>query len=63
MKLSNLTNVAFIRENVAVALDYGYYGSLQGRFPEEGSTVLFCDMGSLSTTLTVAYFTNVSLEL
>ena len=61
MKLSNMTNVAFIRENVAVALDFGYYESLQGRFPEEGSTVLFCDMGAFSTTLTVVYFKNVCI--
>lgn len=49
----------FIRENVAVALDYGHYKAMQKEFPEGGSTVLFCDMGAYSTTITVVVFTNV----
>lgn len=50
---------AFIRESTAVALDYGYYKAMRKEFPDEGKTVLFCDMGAYSTTITVVHFTNV----
>ena len=45
----------------AVALDYGYYKATRKEFPEEGSVVLFCDMGKYATTVTVVCFTNVRL--
>lgn len=61
MKLRDMGEAAFIRENVAVALDYGHYKAMQKEFPEGGSTVLFCDMGAYSTTVTVVVFTNVGI--
>ena len=48
---------------IAIALDYGYYISLQGGFPTEGKTVLFCDMGCIACTVTVVHYTNVVIVL
>jgi molecular chaperone DnaK (HSP70) len=57
--MSNLGEVGFLRENVAVALDYGYYKAQRGEFPESGTTVLFCDVGAYCSTLSVVRYTNV----
>ena len=61
LALSKMKNVSFIEENLAVALDYGYYKAQFEKFPASGSVVLFCDMGKYATTVTVARFTNVRL--
>lgn len=61
LAMSDLTDASFIQENLAVALDYGYYKATRKEFPEEGSVVLFCDMGKYATTVTVVRFTNVRL--
>ena len=59
MSLRNMGDAAFIRENVAVALDYGWHTAIRGGFPAEGRTVLFCDMGGMARTISVVHFTNV----
>ena len=45
LAMSELTDASFIQENLAVALDYGYYKGMRKEFSEAGSVVLFCDMG------------------
>ena len=60
--MRDLSNAVFIRENTAVALDYGYYKASSKEFPEDGCTVVFCDMGGCSTTITVVHYTNVLLR-
>ena len=60
--MRDLSNAVFIRENTAVALDYGYYKAVSKEFPDDGHTVVFCDMGGYTTTLTVVHFTNVLLQ-
>ena len=62
LALSKMSNVSFIEENLAVALDYGYYKAQVEKFPAGGSVVLFCDMGKFATTITVVRFTNVGAE-
>ena len=60
LNMRNLGNAVCLRENVAVALDYGYYKAMSNEFPDTGSTVIFCDMGGMTTTITVVHFTNVN---
>lgn len=59
LSMAQLGQASFLRESVAVALDYGYYKAERGEFPESGFTVLFCDMGSHCTTVTLVQFFNV----
>ena len=51
--------MSFLRESIAVALDYGYFKAENREFPAQGSTILFCDMGSHCTTVTIVRFFNV----
>lgn len=43
-----------------MALDYGYCKAENHEFPVQGSTILFCDMGSHCTTVTIVRFFNVA---
>lgn len=60
LAIGKLGAVSFIRENVAVALEYGYYKAMRKEFPAQGFTVLFCDMGMCCTTLTIVQYFNVA---
>ena len=63
LSLAHLGQASFLRESIAVALDYGYCKAENHEFPAQGSTILFCDMGSHCTTVTIVRFFNVATML
>ncbi|KAK8826802.1 hypothetical protein WA556_004391, partial [Blastocystis sp. ATCC 50177/Nand II] len=59
----NLGEACFVRDNVAVAVDYGYNGNRVGNFDSQSRVVLFVDMGSVATTCTVVRYEKNSMEI
>lgn len=55
----NLGEACFVRDNVAVAVDYGFNGNRVGTFDAHSSVVLFVDMGSVATTCTIVRYEKV----
>ena len=51
--------VAFVRDYMATAMEYGYYPNLEGKFNSKNSVVLFVDMGAVSTTVTLVRYSKV----
>ena len=52
----------FIRENVAVAVSYGYSNNRTREFENKPETVLFVDMGCKYTTATLVDYKQVGVE-
>lgn len=52
----------FIRENVAVAVSYGYSNNRMKEFESKPETVLFVDMGCKYTTATLVDYKQVGAE-
>lgn len=56
--LAKNTDYLFIRNSLAIAIEYGYYNAVHGGFTNK-ETVLFCDIGSEHTTLCICSFYQV----
>lgn len=57
----NLGEAVFLRENVAVATEYGYYRNKENEFTTP-RVVVFADMGCEAATLTAVEYSQVALR-
>ena len=57
----NLGEAVFLRENVAVATEYGYYRNKENEFTTP-RVVVFADMGCEAATLTAVEYSQVVLR-
>lgn len=58
LDLKGLGEAVFLQENVAVAVEFGYYRNLEGEF-KESQLVVFADMGCEAATLTAVEYSTV----
>ena len=55
----NFGEAIYLRDNIAVAVDYGYFRNADHAFDSSPLTVLFMDMSATATTLTIVEYTKV----
>lgn len=58
LDLKGLGDAVFLQENVAVAVEFGYYRNAEGEF-KDAQLVVFADMGCEAATLTAVEYTTV----
>ena len=57
----NLGEACFVRDNVAIAVEYGYHCNRDGDFDTQSRVVLFVEMGTVATTCSLVRYEKVSL--
>lgn len=60
MDCKNFGEAVYIRDNIAVAIDYGYFRNADHAFDVSPLKVLFIDMSATATTLTLVEYSKVS---
>ena len=58
----NLGEACFVRDNVAIAVEYGYHCNRDGDFAAQSRVVLFVEMGTVATTCTLVRYKKVSIS-